>query len=225
VRNFRVSDFRIDSSGFVVCKATVSCEDNSIGSGYFCSNNSVRQLRIKSVNGERMNGRQAVLWCICTTYLVSALFVVPYSTPLMAQTASGAPNAASQATTGEPDGQHDFDFAIGDWKIHLKRLEHPLTGSKTWVEFDGTLKTRKIWNGDGKLKSLTLPVLRVFSRVWLCVYTIRRVTSGASIGQRQQQIPPLRYGMTMQKGASSLRFELGELIVRRGVWVWLWCFG
>ena len=152
MRNFRVSDFRIDSSGFVVCKATVSCEDNSIGSGYFCSNNSVRQLRIKSVNGERMNGRQAVLWCICTTYLVSALFVVPYSTPLMAQTASGAPNAASQATTGEPDGQHDFDFAIGDWKIHLKRLEHPLTGSKTWVEFDGTLKTRKIWNGDGDVE-------------------------------------------------------------------------
>src|SRR5881296_40553 len=30
------------------------------------------------------------------------------------------------------DGQHDFDFAIGNWKFHLKKLEHPLTGSTTW---------------------------------------------------------------------------------------------
>ena len=29
------------------------------------------------------------------------------------------------------DGQHDFDFEIGTWKTHLKRLLHPLTGSTT----------------------------------------------------------------------------------------------
>ena len=34
------------------------------------------------------------------------------------------------------DGSHDFDFEIGSWKIHLKKLMHPLTGSTTWVEFD-----------------------------------------------------------------------------------------
>ena len=31
-------------------------------------------------------------------------------------------------------GQRDFDFEIGTWKTHLKRLQHPLTGSRTWVE-------------------------------------------------------------------------------------------
>ena len=45
------------------------------------------------------------------------------------------------------DGQHDFDFAIGNWKFHLKKLEHPLTGSTTWVELDGTSSCRKIWDG------------------------------------------------------------------------------
>lgn len=52
----------------------------------------------------------------------------------------------------ERDGQHDFDFELGTWKIHLKRLLHPLTGSTTWVEFDGTSITRKVWNGRANLE-------------------------------------------------------------------------
>ena len=47
----------------------------------------------------------------------------------------------------ERDGQHDFDWAIGSWKIHLKRLMRPLTGSTEWVEFDGTVICRKVWDG------------------------------------------------------------------------------
>ena len=49
------------------------------------------------------------------------------------------------------DGQHDFDFEIGSWKLHLKRLAHPLTGSTTWTEFDGTVVARKIWDGRANL--------------------------------------------------------------------------
>jgi hypothetical protein len=30
------------------------------------------------------------------------------------------------------NGQHDFDFNIGTWNTHIKRLQHPLTGSNTW---------------------------------------------------------------------------------------------
>lgn len=50
------------------------------------------------------------------------------------------------------DGQHDFDFEYGHWHIHLKQLQHPLTGSKTWVEFDGTSVTRPIWQGHGDIE-------------------------------------------------------------------------
>src|SRR5450755_2944544 len=45
------------------------------------------------------------------------------------------------------DGQHDFDFEFGTWKTHLKRLLQPLTGSTTWVEYDGTSVVTKVWNG------------------------------------------------------------------------------
>ena len=52
------------------------------------------------------------------------------------------------------DGQHDFDFEIGTWKTHLSRRVHPLTGSTTWVEYDGTSVVRKIWDGRANLVEL-----------------------------------------------------------------------
>jgi hypothetical protein len=53
------------------------------------------------------------------------------------------------------DGQHDFDFEIGVWKTHLKRLVHPLSGSTSWVELDGTTVVNKVWNGRANLAELT----------------------------------------------------------------------
>jgi hypothetical protein len=52
------------------------------------------------------------------------------------------------------DGQHDFDFEIGSWKTHLSRLSHPLTGSSTWVDYEGTTNVRKVWNGRANLVEL-----------------------------------------------------------------------
>src|SRR3989440_7063697 len=57
-------------------------------------------------------------------------------------------------TLKERDGPHDFDFEIGAWKTHLKRLLHPLTGSTTWVEYKGTTVVRKVWNGRANLVEL-----------------------------------------------------------------------
>jgi hypothetical protein len=51
-------------------------------------------------------------------------------------------------------GQHDFDFEIGYWKTHLRRLAHPLTGSTTWIEYQGTTVVRKVWNGRANLVEL-----------------------------------------------------------------------
>ncbi len=53
-------------------------------------------------------------------------------------------------------GQHDFDFEIGTWKTHLKRLLHPLTGSTTWAEYDGTSTVRKVWKGRANLVELAV---------------------------------------------------------------------
>ncbi|MCQ6957171.1 hypothetical protein [Mucilaginibacter aquariorum] len=52
------------------------------------------------------------------------------------------------------DGSHDFDFEIGTWKTELKRLQHPLTGSSSWVEYSGTTVVSKVWNGRANLVEL-----------------------------------------------------------------------
>lgn len=59
-----------------------------------------------------------------------------------------------QQTTKERDGQNDFDFEIGTWKTHLKRLLNPLTGSTNWVEYEGVTVVRKVWNGRANLVEL-----------------------------------------------------------------------
>jgi hypothetical protein len=65
--------------------------------------------------------------------------------------------AAPHAVAGSPDsatprnGQHDFDFLNGSWKVHLERLLHPLTGSTTWVEYDGTAMAQPIMGGRAQL--------------------------------------------------------------------------
>jgi len=69
--------------------------------------------------------------------------------PVSAQAAAGSPAGASNSATAasQRDGQHDFDPLIGNWKATLKRLVHPLSGDKTWVEFEGTQITKSIWGG------------------------------------------------------------------------------
>ncbi|HEX7962238.1 MAG TPA: hypothetical protein VF493_20155, partial [Terriglobales bacterium] len=73
---------------------------------------------------------------------------------MLGQTGSGAAKTAPQGKPALRDGQHDFDFEIGTWKTHLKRLLHPLTGATTWVEYDGTTVVRKVWNGRANILEL-----------------------------------------------------------------------
>ena len=72
----------------------------------------------------------------------------------LAQQSSGPAQLSAPNIPAARDGQHDFDFEIGTWKSHLSRLLHPLSGSKTWVEYDGTSVVRKIWNGRANLVEL-----------------------------------------------------------------------
>jgi hypothetical protein len=47
--------------------------------------------------------------------------------------------------------QHQFDFDLGTWHTHSKRLLHPLSGSGDWVEMDGTTVVRRVWGGKANL--------------------------------------------------------------------------
>jgi len=68
-----------------------------------------------------------------------------------AQQNSDAATMAALPAAVLRDGQHDFDFSIGVWRTHISRRLHPLTGSTSWVVYDGTSTVRKIWDGRGSL--------------------------------------------------------------------------
>ena len=109
--------------------------------------------------------RVIVLLCFAVQFASSGL--------VWAETNS---NTTTQAAPH--DGQHDFDFELGTWRIHLKKRMHQLAGTNDWVEFDGTSVTRKIWDGrsqieqfetdspGGHIEGLTLRLYNPDSHEW-----------------------------------------------------------
>jgi hypothetical protein len=112
--------------------------------------------------------------------------------PAAAQTDSVPRPVGQQAQTAPRDGQHDFDFEIGTWKTHVRRLLHPLTGSTTWVEYEGTTVVRKVWNGaanvlelvadgpGGHFEGMNLRLYNPEARQWSLNFANR---NGGTLGQ------------------------------------------
>ena len=88
------------------------------------------------------------MFCACV-----AAAAVAWPARVDAQSDSSSPKSVQQ-TSANRDGQADFDFEIGTWKTHLRRLLKPLTGSTTWAEYHGTTVVRKVWNGRANLVEL-----------------------------------------------------------------------
>jgi hypothetical protein len=64
--------------------------------------------------------------------------------------------SAQQTVSDKRDGQYDFDFLVGSWKFHLKRLKQRLAGSAEWVEFGGTTVCRKVLDGRGEVEEMNV---------------------------------------------------------------------
>lgn len=88
--------------------------------------------------------------------LLASLMVAAVLVQTFAQSTPSVPGTTTQPVTERRDGQHDFDFEIGTWKTHLSRRLRPLTGSDTWVEYEGTTVVRKVWNGRANLVELSV---------------------------------------------------------------------
>jgi len=49
------------------------------------------------------------------------------------------------------DPQKDFDFFIGRWQVHHKKLKERLKRSTSWDIFAGTVVTRAVWGGKANM--------------------------------------------------------------------------
>lgn len=97
------------------------------------------------------NGRLAGLCAISLLLFGSGYALAQADAPHAASTPSDAQQPVAVQRT---DGQRDFDPEIGTWKTHVKRLIHPLSGSTTWADYDGTTVVRNVWGGKGNLAEL-----------------------------------------------------------------------
>ena len=82
--------------------------------------------------------------------LLGAVGYIMQPIPAHPQAASATAETGSQLR----DGQHDFDFHFGTWHTHIRRLLNPLTGSTTWIELDGAVTVRRIWDGRANLEEI-----------------------------------------------------------------------
>ena len=65
-----------------------------------------------------------------------------------------APPQASRVSPRAPacDGSHDFDFLIGNWKAHVRRLPDRLVGSNNWIEYDGISNHKKLLDSNANFE-------------------------------------------------------------------------
>lgn len=105
-----------------------------------------------------------------------ALFVLGaiLTAPLHAQTSDNPANLPQR------DGSHDFDFLIGDWKAHVRRLPDRLNNSNVWIEYDGISNHHKLLDSNANfeefdvtstdkklhIKAQTLRLYNPTSRQW-----------------------------------------------------------
>jgi hypothetical protein len=89
-----------------------------------------------------------------TSRLLIPLALLATSLPGITFAAPKTPAAIPAVATH--DGQRDFDFAIGTWDTQVKRRLKPLTGSESWVEYQGTSVCRPVWNGAANLLELVM---------------------------------------------------------------------
>jgi hypothetical protein len=92
--------------------------------------------------------------CTLIRRLAVALVFALMSVNAGAQLHTGAARPEPSAKPPLRDGARDFDFEIGTWKTHLRVLLHPLMGSATWIEFNGTSVVHSIWNGRANMVEL-----------------------------------------------------------------------
>jgi len=122
-------------------------------------------------------------------------------------------------------GQRDFDFELGTWKTHLSRLQHPLTGSSTWVEYEGTTVVREVWNGRanlvelevegpaGRIEGLSLRLYDPRSRQWSLNFANRAtgVMSPPAIGEFKNGRGEFYARETLDGRAILVRFVISNM--------------
>lgn len=124
------------------------------------------------------------------------------------------------------DGAHDFDFLIGDWKAHVRRLPDRLNGSNTWDVYDGRSNHKKLLDTNANfedfevdspekhlhIKAQTLRIYNPESHQW-SIYLL-------DLDKGELDAPPVVGQFTGNRGEFFHQENLrGRVILVRYVWL------
>jgi hypothetical protein len=144
--------------------------------------------------------------------------------------------ALSQPASTQPtlihDGSHDFDFLIGDWKAHLRRMVDRETGvttsdlrAGTWVEYDGICNDKKLLDTNANFEQFEVQASRTHLRFRGQALRMYNPAShqwsiyGLDLDKGELDLPPLVGQFTSKRGEffdSELRN--GRMVQVRYVW-------
>jgi hypothetical protein len=122
---------------------------------------------------------------------------------------AGPMSAASNqlpVVADQHDGSHDFDFLIGNWKAHVRRLPDRLVGSHAWIEYDGISNHKKLLDSDANFEEFDVD--NPEKHLHIKAQTLRLYNSES----RQWSI----YLLDVNKGVLSLPPVVGQFSGNRG---------
>jgi hypothetical protein len=64
-------------------------------------------------------------------------------------------------------GLHDFDFLVGHWGVHHRKLKERLANSHEWIEFEGTLFSQPLMVGYANVDDDVFEVRAALIAAWL----------------------------------------------------------
>jgi hypothetical protein len=152
--------------------------------------------------------------------LLPLFFAAMFAVPLHSQTSDNPANLPQR------DGSHDFDFLIGDWKAHVRRLPDRLNNSNVWVEYDGISNHHKLLDSNANfeefevtstdkklhIKGQTLRLYNPTSRQW-SIYLV-------DLDNGTLSLPPVVGSFTGNRGEFYDQEEYkGRAILVRYVWL------
>lgn len=158
--------------------------------------------------------------------LIKLAFVSLFALSALPAMPLRAQDTASPANLPQRDGSHDFDFLIGNWKAHVRRLPDRLNNSSAWIEFDGISNHKKILDSNANfeefdvtstdkkqhLKAQTLRLYNPASRQW-SIYLV-------DVDNGTLELPPVVGGFTGTRGEffNQQQFK-GRAILVRYIWL------